>query len=277
MAPALILYIIMVMFPAVYSAVISLFDWNGISEMTFVGLKNYITLFAADKVFRIAMKNTVIWMVLTIFVTVFFSLLLAVMLNRQFRGKVIYRAIFYFPYMLSWIVVGVIWKWMYNPNFGMINTILDAVGLVSLKGSYLSDPKLALICIFIAALWQSIGQPVLYFLAGLQSLPSDVLEAAQIDGAGKVASFFRVTIPLLKETFVIVLATQVINALKVYDVVYAMTDGGPVNSTQTLATYMYSQTFRYNHFGTGSAVAMIMVIMMIAIIIPYIKFSVKED
>ena len=179
--------------------------------------------------------------------------------------------------MLSWIVIGIIWKWMYNPNFGMINTFLGAVGLDSLKGSYLSNPKIALYCIFAAALWQGLGQPMLYFLAGLQTMSSDVLEAARIDGAGKINLFIRIIVPMLKETFVIVLATQIIASMKVYDIIYVMTDSGPANSTQTLATYMYNQTFSYNNLGMGSTVATIMVIIMMFIIVPYVIFSTKED
>ena len=188
-----------------------------------------------------------------------------------------YRAIFYFPYMLSWIIVGIIWKWMYNPNFGLINQVIGMLGLDSLKGAYLSNTKMALYCVFIAALWQGLGQPMLYFLAGLQTLPNDILEAAKIDGAGKISLFFRVIVPMLKETFVIVLATQIIASMKVYDIVYVMTDGGPANSTQTLATYMYDQTFTYSNLGVGSAIATVMVLIMMVVIVPYVAFSTKDE
>ena len=245
LAPALLIYIIIIVFPGIYSVVLSLFEWNGVAEKRFVGLANYVKLFTNDDIFRIALKNNVIWIVLTVCITVVLALILALVLNGKFTGRIVYRSIFYFPYMLSWIVIGIIWKWMYNPNFGMINTFLGAVGLDSLKGSYLSNPKIALYCIFAAALWQGLGQPMLYFLAGLQTMSSDVLEAARIDGAGKINLFIRIIVPMLKETFVIVLATQIIASMKVYDIIYVMTDSGPANSTQTLATYMYNQTFSY--------------------------------
>ena len=250
LAPALLIYIIIIVFPGIYSVVLSLFEWNGVAEKRFVGLANYVKLFTNDDIFRIALKNNVIWIVLTVCITVVLALILALVLNGKFTGRIVYRSIFYFPYMLSWIVIGIIWKWMYNPNFGMINTFLGAVGLDSLKGSYLSNPKIALYCIFAAALWQGLGQPMLYFLAGLQTMSSDVLEAARIDGAGKINLFIRIIVPMLKETFVIVLATQIIASMKVYDIIYVMTDSGPANSTQTLATYMYNQTFSYNNPGS---------------------------
>lgn len=277
LAPALLIYIIIIVFPGIYSVVLSLFEWNGVAEKRFVGLANYVKLFTNDDIFRIALKNNVIWIVLTVCITVVLALILALVLNGKFTGRIVYRSIFYFPYMLSWIVIGIIWKWMYNPNFGMINTFLGAVGLDSLKGSYLSNPKIALYCIFAAALWQGLGQPMLYFLAGLQTMSSDVLEAARIDGAGKINLFIRIIVPMLKETFVIVLATQIIASMKVYDIIYVMTNSGPANSTQTLATYMYNQTFSYNNLGMGSTVATIMVIIMMFIIVPYVIFSTKED
>lgn len=275
--PALFIYIIVVVFPTVYSLFLSFCDWNGLGAKKFVGLKNYIQLFTSDSVFYTALRNNIIWIILTICLTVLLALLLALVLNRSFRGRIVYRAIFYFPYMLSWIIVGVIWKWMYNPNFGLINQVLGMVGLDSLKGAYLSNTKMALYCVFIAALWQGLGQPMLYFLAGLQTLPNDILEAAKIDGAGKFNLFFRVIVPMLKETFVIVLATQIIASMKVYDIVYVMTDGGPANSTQTLATYMYNQTFTYSNLGVGSAIATVMVLIMMVVIVPYVAFSTKDE
>ena len=275
--PALFIYIIVVVFPTVYSLFLSFCDWNGLGAKKFVGLKNYIQLFTSDSVFYTALRNNIIWIILTICLTVLLALLLALVLNRSFRGRIVYRAIFYFPYMLSWIIVGIIWKWMYNPNFGLINQVLGMVGLDSLKGAYLSNTKMALYCVFIAALWQGLGQPMLYFLAGLQTLPNDILEAAKIDGAGKFNLFFRVIVPMLKETFVIVLATQIIASMKVYDIVYVMTDGGPANSTQTLATYMYNQTFTYSNLGVGSAIATVMVLIIMVVIVPYVAFSTKDE
>ena len=275
--PALFIYIIVVVFPTVYSLFLSFCDWNGLGAKKFVGLKNYIQLFTSDSVFYTALRNNIIWIILTICLTVLLALLLALVLNRSFRGRIVYRAIFYFPYMLSWIIVGIIWKWMYHPNFGLINQVLGMVGLDSLKGAYLSNTKMALYCVFIAALWQGLGQPMLYFLAGLQTLPNDILEAAKIDGAGKFNLFFRVIVPMLKETFVIVLATQIIASMKVYDIVYVMTDGGPANSTQTLATYMYNQTFTYSNLGVGSAIATVMVLIMMVVIVPYVAFSTKDE
>ncbi len=275
--PAFVIFSSVVIVPTLYSFYLSFFSWNGIAEKKFVAFKNYVNLFTVDPVFLTALRNNFIWILLTVFFTVSVSLLLAVVLNRSFKGRVVYRAIFYVPYMLSWVVVGVIWKWMYNPNMGFINEFLNVIGLGNLKLTWLSNPKIALYCVYMAALWQGVGQPMILFLSGLQTIPADVVEAATIDGAGKIKTFFYVTIPLLKETFVVVFATLIIAAMKVYDIIKVMTGGGPGNATQTLATYMYSQTFMYSNFGKGSAVASVMFLMMIVIIVPYVLYTAKDD
>lgn len=275
--PAFVIFSTVVILPTLYSFYLSFFSWNGIAEKKFVAFKNYINLFFSDAVFITALKNNFIWIILTVFFTITMSLLLAVILNRSFKGRVVYRAIFYVPYMLSWVVVGVIWKWMYNPNMGFINEVLEMAGLGNFKLGWLSNPKIALYCVYFAALWQGIGQPMILFLSGLQTIPGDVLETATIDGAGKVKVFFLITVPMLKETFVVVFATLIIAAMKVYDIIKVMSGGGPGNSTETLATYMYSQTFMYSNFGKGSAIASVMFLMMIFIIVPYVLYTAKED
>ena len=203
---------------------------------------------------------------LTVLVTMTVSLLFAVILNKQFRGRTIFRALFYFPAVVAPIAVAIIWRWIYNPNIGFVNQLFKALGS-TYKQTWISDPKVAIFAVFFASLWAGIGQPMILFLAGLQGVSIDILEAATIDGAGPVKKFFLVTIPLMKQTFVMVLATLITAAMKVYDIVAGLTDGGPNNSTQMLATYMYSQTFQYNNVGMGTAVAVLMLVMMLVVII----------
>lgn len=277
MMPALLIYSSIVVIPAIYSVALSFFKWNGIGKITPVGLRNYVNLFTRDTVFQVALSNNLIWIVLTLVFTTSLALGLALMLNRSFKGRTAYRAVFYFPYMLSWVVIGIIWKWIYNPNIGFLDEMLKLFGLSHLNITWLSDPKIALYCIFVAALWQSTGQPMLYFMSGLQAIPNELYEAADVDGAGTWSRFIHITIPQLRETFVIVFATLVISAMKVYDVVYVMTGGGPVNSTQTLASYMYSQTFEFSNLGTGSAISTVMMLVMMVVIIPYILFTTRRD
>lgn len=277
MIPALVIYCSVVVIPAIYSISISFFKWNGIGEKTFVGLSNYINLFTIDKVFGIALTNNLIWIILTTVLVTALALALALLLNQKFKGRVIFRAIFYFPYMLSWIVIGIVWKWIYNPNIGFLDEFLKLIGIDNLKLGWLSNPSIALYCVFFAALWQSVGQPMLYFLAGLQAIPQELYEAAKVDGANPWQTFIKITLPQLKETFVIVFATLIIASMKIYDVIFVMTQGGPANSTQTLASYMYSQTFKFSNLGTGSAIATVMMVVMMIVIIPYVLFTTKEE
>lgn len=274
--PAAIIYLSVIVAPVCYSFFISLFKWNGIGEMSFVGLSNYISLFTGDNIFHKAIINNMIWIVLTIFVTMTVSLGFAVILNKQFKGRTFFRGFFYFPCVIAPIAVAIIWRWIYNPNVGFINQFFKMLG-IEFSQNWISDPKVSLYAIFIAALWQAIGQPMILFLAGLQAISPDVLEAATIDGANGMKKFFRITVPLLKDTFVIVIATLIVAAMKVYDVVQGLTGGGPNNSTEMLSTYMYSQVFQYNNVGYGTAVACIMVLIMMVVIVPYVSFTAKED
>ena len=178
--------------------------------------------------------------------------------------------------MVAPIAVAIIWRWMYNADFGFINSLMESLG-IDYAQTWLSNPKTSLLALFAAALWQMVGEPMIFFLAGLQAVPSELYDAALVDGATPAQKFFYVTLPMIKETFVIVIATLVINAVHVYDIVQGLTNGGPNNATQVLSTYMYTQTFRYNNLGYGAAISIVMVLMMMVIVVPYIIATTKED
>lgn len=274
--PAGIIYISVIVAPIFYSLFISLYKWNGIGDKVFVGLENYKSLFSGDKTFHTAIINNLVWIVLTIFITMSVSLAFAVVLNKKFIGRTFFRGFFYFPCVIAPIAVAIIWRWIYNPSMGFINEFFELIGL-NFTQSWISDPNVSLYAVFIASLWQAIGQPMILFLAGLQAISPDVLEAATIDGANGYKKFFMVTVPLLKDTFVIVIATLIVAAMKVFDVVQGLTGGGPNDSTQMISTYMYSQVFKYNNVGYGTAIACVMVFMMLIVIVPYVSFTAKED
>lgn len=273
--PAGVIYLSVIVVPVFYSLYISLFNWNGIGEMTFVGLSNYGNLFVNDPVFFIALKNNLIWIFLTLLVTMTVALGLALILNMKFRGRTFFRGFFYFPCVIAPIAVAIIWRWIYNPTIGFVNEFFKVLG-IDYAQSWLSDPNVSLYAIFVASLWQAVGQPMILFLAGLQGVSVDILEAAVIDGAGPIKKFVYITVPSMKDTFVIVIATLVVAAMKVYDVVQGLTGGGPNNATQMMSTYMYSQTFQYNNVGRGTAIACVMVIMMMVVIVPYVSFTAKD-
>ncbi|MHC5374180.1 carbohydrate ABC transporter permease [Enterococcus sp. LJL120] len=275
--PAALIYLSVIIVPTIYSLYISLFKWNGFGKKTFIGLSNYFTLFTEDPVFIKSLINNIIWIVLTLVFIVSISFSLALLLNKEFKGRTFFRGLFYFPSVLSGILVAIVWGWIYNPNFGFLNEFLDKIGLSFLKLDWISDPKIALYAVFAAACWQGVGQPFILFLAGLQTVPVETLEAADIDGTSKLRKLISITIPQMKDTFIMVFATLIVAAMKVYDIVYGLTGGGPDNSTQTLATYMYSQTFMYNNVGKGTAIAILMLLMMMIVIIPYVSFTTRDD
>jgi raffinose/stachyose/melibiose transport system permease protein len=277
LAPGLIIYTIVVVYPMVYSAYLSLFRWDGISPTkVFVGLDNYVILLTQNDVFWIALKNNAIWLVAALLLPTSIGLGLAILLNSKFRGSHIFRSVFYFPAVLSLAVVGLIWTWIYHPDLGLLNQVLGAFGLKALQRNWLSDPQIALYPVIIAATWNSVGLPMLLYLAGLQTIPEELHEAAKVEGAGPIQRFLYVTFPLLRETTLVVLAITAINALKAYDIIYAMTNGGPANRTQLLSTWMYFLTYNYNQVGLGTAIAVILFSLTLIFAIPYIRFMTRK-
>ena len=277
LAPSLLIYTVVVVYPMVYSAYLSLFQWDGISPTKiFVGLGNYVVLFTQNDVFWIALKNNAIWLVFALLLPTSIGLGLALLLNTKFRGSHIFRSIFYFPAVLSLAVVGLIWTWIYQPDLGLLNQVLGSIGLKSLQRNWLSDPVIAIYPVIIAATWNAVGLPMLLYLAGLQTIPEELHEAAKVEGAGPVRRFIHVTFPLLRETTLIVLAITAINALKAYDIIYAMTNGGPANRTQLLSTWMYFLTYNYNQVGLGTAIAVVLFSLTLIFAIPYIRFMTRK-
>jgi len=277
LAPGLIIYSVVVVYPMLYSAYLSLFRWDGVApKKVFVGIQNYVTLLTHNEVFWIALKNNAIWLVAALLVPTSIGLGLALVLNARFRGSHIFRSIFYFPAVLSLAVVGLIWTWIYHPDLGLANQLLDALGLKGLKRNWLSDPQIAIYPVILAATWNAVGLPMLLFLAGLQTIPPELHEAARVEGASPRQRFWHVTFPLLRETTLIVLAITSINALKAYDIIYAMTNGGPANRTQLLSTWMYFLTYNYNEVGLGTAIAVVLFSLTLIFAIPYIRMMTRK-
>jgi raffinose/stachyose/melibiose transport system permease protein len=277
LTPGLIIYSVVVVYPMLYSTYLSLFRWDGVApKKIFVGWQNYVVLLTHNEVFWIALKNNAIWLVSALLVPTSIGLGLALVLNSRFRGSHIFRSIFYFPAVLSLAVVGLIWTWIYHPDLGLANQFLEAVGLKILKRNWLSDPQIAIYPVILAATWNAVGLPMLLFLAGLQTIPPEMHEAAKVEGAGPIRRFLYVTFPLLRETTLIVLAITSINALKAYDIIYAMTNGGPANRTQLLSTWMYFLTYNYNEVGLGTAIAVVLFSLTLIFAIPYIRMMTRK-
>ena len=275
--PALGLYGLFVVWPVAYDVYLSFVRWDGLSSSKpFVGWANYRTVLSQDPVFWHAAENSLVWTVLAMIVAGSLGLLLALGLNAAFRGRTLLRAIIYTPAILSTIVVSMIWSWMYNPIFGLVNWLLAEVGLSGLSHAWLGDPTVALYAVFVASTWQTLGVTVVLFLAGLQTMPLDLVEAARVDGATESAVFRFVKLPLLRPTFGVVMALALVNSLKAFDLVFAMTNGGPANATQLLATWAYFKAFIYNQFGLGAAIGVLLLLLSLVVVVPYVRWVTRE-
>jgi raffinose/stachyose/melibiose transport system permease protein len=278
LAPAVIVYGIFAFYPMLDVVRLSFLKWNGLTPTSqFAGLNNYREIFTIDPVFWTALRNTLLWTVLSLVVTPLGGFLLALALNQPIPGRVPLRAVFYLPVIVAPIAVATIWRWMYDPFFGLFNQTLTGWGFPGLIQDWLGDRKIALLSIFVASVWQTVGFSMVLFLAGLQTVSQTLVEAARIDGAGRWMVFRHVTLPALRPTITVVLILSLINSLKAFDIVYGMTGGGPAQSTQMLAMWSYTQALQLGNFGNGSAISVVLLLVTIAIVIPYLRWSLRQE
>lgn len=278
--PALVLYGYFLAYPMLDAVRLSFFKWSGFrtDEPVWVGLDNYIKLFSGgDPVFYKSLANSVIWVVLSLLVPMVMGLVLALGLNRKMIGRNTMRSVFYIPSVFASITVAAMWRWIYNPTLGLVNQLLEQVGLGDLTRTWLGDPDIAIYSVFVASIWQAVGFPMILFLAGLQGVPEELVEAARLDGANGWQVFRNVTLPALKPTTVVVVILTMINSLKVFDLIVGMTGGGPAQSTQVLALWSYTQSFNNHDFGAGSAIATVLLVVSLALVVPYMLWSMKGD
>ncbi|MCC5973082.1 MAG: sugar ABC transporter permease [Rubellimicrobium sp.] len=274
LAPALLVYGGFLVLPMLFTLYTSFYSWDGISplaNMTWVGLENYVRAFTADTVARRAFVNNLFWTAGAVIIPTIIGLFLAIALNGVAAVNRALRTIYYAPAVLPLVAVGLIWGWMYNPNFGAVNLFLREIGLGHWAGGWLSSHTMALPATFITFVWSSVGFPMILYLAGLQTIPRELYEAARIDGASRWHCFRFITLPGLVETHVIVLSLAVINGFKVFDLIYTMTYGGPGRSTHVLGTWMYFQAFQFHNAGYGAALAWIIAAIVLVVAVPYIR------
>jgi raffinose/stachyose/melibiose transport system permease protein len=274
--PALVVYFIFLVYPALQSLWFSLTNWDGLSPTyKFVGADNYLSM-AKDPVVIQAVINNIVWTVVTIVFPVTIGLILAILLNGKVRGKPVIRLIFYTPAVLPLVAVASIWGWLYNPQYGAINAALRAIGLDGLAQPWLGQDSTALTAVMVPAIWLRVGFPMLLYLAALQGINTDMYEAATVDGATRWQQFWYITMPSLRPTHYIVIALSLIDSFKVFDLVYAMTYGGPGTATQVMGTWMYFNVFQYYQAGYGTAIAVVITAVAIAVSIPYVRSQTKE-
>jgi raffinose/stachyose/melibiose transport system permease protein len=274
--PALVLYAIFVLFPIVQAVRYSFFKWNGLTPLTdFIGLANYQRALA-DPVFQGAVQHNVLVIVLSLIVQIPFALGLALMLSRRFRGRTILRLLFFAPYVIAEVITGVVWSLLLQPS-GLADGLLHAIGLGSLYQPWLADPSTVMLAMFFVISWKYFGFHMILLLAGLQGIPHELEEAAAIDGASRRQAIRYVTLPLLGPTLRVSVFLSIIGALQLFDLIWVTTGGGPVNASNTMATYMFDWGFKRFQLGYGSAVAVILFGFALILALAYQRWVLRRD
>jgi raffinose/stachyose/melibiose transport system permease protein len=271
--PSLAVYAIFVLWPILDTLRFSFYEWDGISTPRFTGLGNYLRLLE-DQVFHIALRNNLLFIAFyTLFPIAFALFLTALMTRRRFRGLSFFRAGLFIPYVMSMVVVGVVWRWIYNPAFGPLNQLLQALGLGFLARPWLGDFELALPAVGVVGTWVQYGFCMVLFIAGVQRLDEALYDAAKIDGANELQQFWYVTLPGLRSEISIALVTTLIAALKIFDLVFVTTRGGPGNQTMVVSLWLYNNAFQINRVGYAAAIAVILT--LIILLISYMVITVR--
>ena len=261
--PAIILVCLMMYVPFILSGYYSLTEWNGISKaVKFVGFTNFKTLFSQVGYFLPALWFTTKYTFCFVVFSNVLALALAVMLTKKFKGANFFRGIFFVPYIMSMTIVGFIWKFIFTSGF---EKLYEATDWSFLNLSWLGDTKLVFFSVVLVGVWQSLGFYIVLYIAGLQAVPKDVLEAATVDGAGRAQTFFRVTLPLLGPSFTTCIFMSLTNGLKVFDIILALTKGGPGTASNSVTLQIYKEAFTNNNYGLGSAESIIYFLFVMVI------------
>lgn len=271
--PAFVFYAVFLALPIVGVIIISLVEWSGISmnDIKFVGLGNYQSM-ANDPVFWQALLHNIIFIGAGASMMVVLGLFLAVLLEQGLRGSNFFRGIFFIPTIMSLVVVGIVFVLLLSPELGLVNPLLRGAGLGQFQRAWLGDPKTALPTVIGVDVWKNFGLSMFLFVAGLKGIPQEYYEAASIDGANAWRRFWDITLPALRPVTAVVITLTSINSLKLFDLVYVMTAGGPNRASEVLTTWMYTQGFMFNNMGYGSALAV--VLLFITFVITVIQFKV---
>jgi multiple sugar transport system permease protein len=261
LAPSLIIFLVFRHGPAIASLILGFFEWSVVDQPRFVGLSNYANLLG-DAIFWRALRNTLVYTLLSVPSDIIISLGLAVLLNQDLRGLTFFRLAYFTPVVTATAVVAIVWRWLLQPS-GLMNGVMQTLGLPMIN--WLSDPSWALPAIAMMAVWKHVGFNMLIFLAGLQAIPVELEEAARLDGAGRWTIFRNITLPLLRPVFVLVTILTTIGSFQVFDAAYVMTGGGPFYATTTLVYYIYLNAFEQYQMGYAATVAFVLFWIILAI------------
>lgn len=272
MAPGLVLLCLFVFWPIIYSVPLAFTDYSVISETTFIGLENFQRAFS-DTDFLVSLKNSMLYIIVVPFIQLL-SILMAILVNRKIAGIKFFRSAYYIPVVTSMVAVAIIWGWLLSQN-GVVNYILMSAGILDEKISWLSNFDTALWALMFITLWKGLGYYMMIYLAGLQAIPQDLIEAAQIDGANRWKVIRNITIPLLKPYVFFCSLISLMGAIRVFDEVFVLTSGGPGNATLTSSVYIYQQGFQQFDFGYSSALGLIVSAIIMVISIGIFAFNKK--
>ena len=275
--PALILFCGVLIAPIGASGYFSFFDWNGFTQKTFIGLSNYKELFTSDSIgFMKALGNSLLLAVLSVFLQLPLALALALVLGKKIKGERAFLSVYFMPVLISTVVIGQLWLKIYNPDYGVLNVALRAVGLGDLTRIWLGEKATALGAVFVPILWQYVGYHMLLLYAGVKSVPPELREAAMLDGAtdGQVNRY--IVLPYIKPIIKISVIFAVTGSLKSFDLIYVLTNGGPLHATEVPSTLMISMLFLRNRYGMGSTIAVLLIVLCFAFAL-LINFVFKEE
>lgn len=270
LSPTLVIFSAFILFPVFFSFYLSFHKWNMFSgDTTFIGLDNYIRMFKSEEFWSV-LKNTAIYTLGTIPLNMIFSLFIAYVLHKKIIGKKFLRTAFFAPVIISPVAAAVIWRWLYDPNFGLINWFIGLVGINPIN--WLNEPAAAMIALIIMGVWKTFGINMVLFSAGLQGIPENFYEAAEIDGAGSWKKFWNITIPLLAPTTFFIMVISMISSFQVFDIVYVLTSGGPLGSTKVLVFYVYEYAFKFFEMGYASAGAYVLFAILFILTLIQVKY-----
>ncbi|BBI33433.1 carbohydrate ABC transporter permease [Cohnella abietis] len=264
--PATLLYLVFVIVPLLWSAYYGFYDWKGMGAAKYIGFDNYLEVFK-DPLFWRAFKNNMIIVAASILGQVPIALGLALVLRKATWFRRFVRTAVFMPMVLSSVVVGMIWGYVYHPQIGILNSLLETLGLNSWEREWLSDPSIAMYSLSVPIIWNYIGPFLIMFIAALQNIPEEINEAAKMDGVRPFRKLFTITFPMIWDTFKVIIVLCISGSLKEFDFIYVMTGGGPAHSTELMATYMYNNTFSVYRFGYGSAVSTMIIVLSLALVL----------
>jgi raffinose/stachyose/melibiose transport system permease protein len=275
--PAIVIYALVIPYPIIKSIIYSFYKWDIVGSLKFTGLRNFNRLFTQDYFFYTALNNTFIFTIGSIILQIPLAFILAFVLSKKKRFNKFFRNAYFIPVVISAADVGLLWKFIYHPNMGILNALLRTIGLDSLTENWLAEPGFALYAVIISVSWQWFGYHMVIFLTGLTSIPESIFESAEIDGAIGFKKIRYIVMPLLKPFLKISMVLIVTSSIKAFDNIYVLTGGGPAQASTVLALQMYERAFTQMKYGYGSAISVVLLVLNILLTLMLYKLFGKDE